>query len=73
MIIDEAINIIEKERAHYKNLGWLSEYDAFGLGIEALKREKRWRENPRWGIPPLMEGEIEEQKGGSDARTKSKS
>jgi hypothetical protein len=60
MIIDEAIKRLEVFKKDTSEGAPELLDDAIQLGIEALRREKQRRENPRWGLPPLLPGETEE-------------
>jgi hypothetical protein len=59
MTIDEALIIIKKEQEYYRSIGWMSECDALGLGIEALKRIKAYKESPLCDDYQLLLGETE--------------
>lgn len=60
MTLDRAIEVISEDGRESGEGTWEEYLQAIQLGREALKREKTWRENPRWGLPPLLPGETEE-------------
>lgn len=60
MTLDKAIEILDEIKNGITLSLLPGEKAAIRLGIEALKREKTWRDNPRRGFPPLLAGETEE-------------